>query len=154
MLCKSLRPRNTRKPATLAQFSARYPHSQQEHPLLVRIQGSDGSVTRNPTIKQYNMCRAVGTSRQMKCYICRKYLSVQGMTVYVDTSFCCATCQMPLCKTDRRDTENGRVLTCLDEHLSSVDDDLGCGNTIHPRGKGFPKEKAVNLHPRRSRRRR
>lgn len=154
MLCKSLRPRNTRKPATLAQFSARYPHSQQEHPLLVRIQGSDGSVTRNPTIKQYNMCRAVGTSRQMKCYICRKYLSVQGMTVYVDTSFCCATCQMPLCKTDRRDTENGRVLTCLDEHLSSVDDGLGCGNTIHPRGKGFPKEKAVNLHPRRSRRRR
>jgi hypothetical protein len=96
-------------------------------PLLVQIMGTDGSVTRNPTVKQYNNSRAVGTSWQMKCYVCCKYLSIQGKTVYRDTSFCCKTCHsMPLCKRDRQDTENGRLLICLDEHLSSVDEDLGC----------------------------
>ena len=80
----------------------------------------------------------------MKSYVSRKYLSIQGKKVYRDTSFCCGTCHMPLCKTDRWDTENGRLLTCLDEHLSSVDEDLGCSTTQqHQRGraKGFQRRK-------------
>jgi hypothetical protein len=146
MLCRSLRKRSKRAAATLGQFSA----AQGVAPQLARITDKDGNKTREVTEKQRWNAKSVGTSRQLKCFMCRKYLNANGSTRYQDTSFWCTECNMPLCKQDRTDTM--RESTCLDEHLNSTDSVLGCTNKCQ-KATAFPKDKQVNLHPRRGGRR-
>jgi hypothetical protein len=147
LLCNSLRKRSRRPAGTLAQFSV----AQASAP-LARIEGEDGTVTREVTEKQRQKWKSVGTSRQMKCFMCRKYLKSDGTTRYSDTSFWCASCKMPLCKSDRTESDPTRTSSCLHEHLTSTHPDVGC-NKKHLKATAFPKDIQVNLHPRRSSRR-
>ena len=54
---------------------------------------------------------------QQDCFICRQYTDKQK-----NTQWKCAKCGMPLHNNDQ-----GRELTCLQEHLQSCDPYLGCG---------------------------
>jgi hypothetical protein len=116
---------------------------------LERIRNDEGAIARAPSPSQRKKGRATGTSYTASCYMCRKYLSADKETVYKLTSFRCTICKMPLCKKDRSDGSVGRYISCLDEHLRSDDQDLGCHghyyNTIV-----FPESKQVDVNPRRS----
>jgi hypothetical protein len=79
--------------------------------LLSRIHKND-TCTREPTARQVSKGRKTGTAMAANCFICRKYLDVEGRTVYKQTSFCCASCRMPLCKNSTVDCD-GRSRSCL-----------------------------------------
>lgn len=147
MLCSSLRKRSRRPAGTLAQFSV----ARCAAP-LARIQGPDGTEAREVTGRQREDGKSVGTSRQMTCFMCRKYLKANGSTRYQNTSFWCKKCQMPLCKVDRSDADPTRILSCIDEHLDSTDTLVGCYGK-HLKATTFPKDDQMNLHPRRGSRR-
>jgi hypothetical protein len=71
--------------------------------------------------------------------------------IYKQTTFCCVSCRMPLCKDYRADVMAGRLMSCVDEHLESEHIVVGCFGVHHP-STGFPKAEQVNLHPGRSNR--
>ena len=74
----------------------------------------------------------------------RLYLTPMGETEYIQTTFCCSDCKMPLCKKDRSNPEIGRHKSCIDEHIMSTCDTVGChGNDRHY--SNFPKDKQVQL---------
>ena len=66
--------------------------------MLERIRGKDGCATREPTEKQRSKGRTVGTAVNGNCYTCRKCLTEKGEVVYRQTTFCCSTYKMPICK--------------------------------------------------------
>jgi hypothetical protein len=104
--------------------------------LLTRITDKDGNTVRQPTEKQVTKGKAVGNPIVLMCYVCRRYLN-NGIPKQRQTSWWCAVCHMPLCKTPRNVEGSGRQLTCLDEHLQSDDPYLGCkGN--HIKGTAVP----------------
>ena len=146
LLCAGLRKRPLRAPESLSQFNANNGSIESG---LVRITAENGTTTRQVTAKQSQKSRSTGTARQMKCFVCRKYLKPDGSTDYKDTSFCCKNCNMPLCKHDRTQqaTEQflGRPLTCWQEHMTSNEDHIACTGK-HVKGQQFPKDKTVNLH--------
>ena len=78
--------------------------------------GGDGEYLVRIIDKQGNKTCTSGKPRNQRCFICRKYLNQ-----YVNTTWWCIACGMPLCKKTR-----GRDLSCLEEHLSSADKHLGC----------------------------
>lgn len=130
MLCGSLQRRERRKTFTLAQQIA---VGGDDAMLLTRIRNLDGSTTRPPTQRQANK-RSVGTSRQMKCFICRKYLNADGTVVYNDTSMWCKSCEMPLCLQYRSNLQIGRPMSCVQEHVHTLEALFACGTTKHVRG--------------------
>jgi hypothetical protein len=93
---------------------------------LERIQDNEGNKYRNPTRKQQESGRSVGTPVNKKCFVCRKYLLSDGTTSYRDTIWQCSRCKMPLCKQSRK--VPGRTLTCFEEHCSAQETDevMGC----------------------------
>jgi hypothetical protein len=146
LICANLRKR-AQKTLSLSQIAART--SEGKTP-LTRIVHEDGSSVRDCTDQQKEKRRSVGTSRQRKCFICRKYLSEKRTTMYRDTSFCCSVCGMPLCMKDRTTDEmENRPLTCLQEHLTSQNAVLGCTGK-HVIGTSLPKEMQVVIRKRRS----
>jgi hypothetical protein len=72
-----------------------------------------------------------------------------GTVVCKQTTFCCISCRMPLCKDNRVDVTS--FMSCVDEHLESEHIVVGCTGLHHP-STGFPNSEHVNLHPRRSNR--
>ena len=59
---------------------------------------------------------------------------------------------MPLCLTNALVGDlGGRKRTCLEEHLAADDPFFMCGE-VRERGQTVSKEKYINLHPRRSKR--
>ena len=152
LLCGSLVRRKQRGADTLTQFNQQATAGC-TGPRLERIVAEDGSKSREVTAKQSAKSgRNVATARAMTCFICRGYLLADGTTDYKGTAFCCSECKMPLCKKDRTEGCMGRTSTCLEDHLASEHDVIGC---YPPRDKSaeYPKEKVVSLHPRRSNRR-
>jgi hypothetical protein len=121
---------------------------------LERILNKEGSQTRKPTPRQIETGRIFGSAITQNCYICRKYLKADGQVDYRETSWRCTTCMMPLCKNDEHITNGNRIESCLSEHLTSDDIDVGCFlcTTAYRPGKAFPKDKQINLCPRRSQR--
>lgn len=80
-------------------------------PGLKRIVDASGHKTKVLTKKQrLSDKRIVGSAKQQKCYICRKYSAKASYT-----AFCCDVCATPLCSIDRT-TEGTRKLTCVQEH--------------------------------------
>ncbi len=92
---------------------------------LIRIKGDDGSISYTPN-KKGGRKRA----RQKRCYICRRYYADR----YMNTQWCCRKCKMPLCQIAR-----GREKTCVEEHLSSNNEYLGCNGVCHEH-EVMPKE--------------
>ena len=131
MICKALVPREFRRRTVMNRLSGSLDGS------LMRIKGRDGNIARPPTAKETSRGRSVGSSYQLNCFICRKYLAIDGSSVYQLTPFCCSRCNMPLCNADRRDAGNNRNLTCLAEHLAHDDDTLGCFRRFTP-SKAMP----------------
>lgn len=67
-----------------------------------------------------NMNYSSGKPRNQSCFICRKYSVKTECTQWI-----CRVCGMPVCKVSR-----GRDLTCLDEHLCSTNEYIGCGMLV------------------------
>jgi hypothetical protein len=86
---------------------------------------------------------------QRKCFVCRIYLKADDSVCYLDTSYWCRYCQMPLCNKDRRQPELGRELTCEGEHSCPSSHVFRCSGKAE-RGfhQVFPEEEQVNIHPR------
>ena len=82
---------------------------------IVRIRGSDGSL--NYPRKEGKPVRV----RTQRCWICRRY-----DPDYKNTQWCCRKCKAPLCQIGR-----GREKTCVEEHLSSQNEYIGCNGVRH-----------------------
>ena len=112
--------------------------------ILERIMDKDGNTRFVLTDRQERRGRNVGRSIHQNCYICRKYLTPYGGTEYIQTTFRCSDCKMPLCKKDRSNPGIGRHKSCIDEHITSTCETVGChGSERHY--TNFPKEKQVQL---------
>jgi len=124
--------------------------AQGRKPVLERIRDKDGNTTTEPTGWQKdNRNSTVGNPITHHCYICRRYLTDKGTTIYRKTSHWCKDCHMPLCDKSRVGLDGGRELTCVDEHCNTDEDEFAC-RTMFNKNKAVPKSKQVSLHPRRS----
>jgi len=86
-------------------------------PKLKRVCDSNGTTRKSLTKKQREQHgRNVGTSKQLTCFICKKYESK-----YAYTGACCPKCGTAICMQNR-----GRSMTCYMEHLNSGDDGIRC----------------------------
>jgi hypothetical protein len=148
-ICKTLGDRTRQRAFQHQAASAKRGDEDNEGP-LERIASISGVTYREPTNKQKDSGRNVGAARAQSCYICRKYLSDSGETVFRSTTWRCRHCKMPLCKRTRRGDPAKRTLDCVEEHELSTDRDFGCFQGTHMMNKMVPIEKRVNLHPRKS----
>jgi hypothetical protein len=138
LICKKLTVRSRRQNNRLGISDA------QNSGILERITDKDGNTRFVLTDRQESRGRNVGRSIHQNCFICRKYLTPMGETEYIQTTFRCSDCKMPLCKKDRSNPEIGRHKSCIDEHIMSTCDTVGChGNDRHY--SNFPKDKQVQL---------
>jgi hypothetical protein len=125
----------------------RHGHNEQE---ALKRMARNGSVTREPTDKQTSReHRSVGSAIKANCFICRKYLKMDGIVYYRNTSWQYKKCRMPLCKLPRIDKQIGRTETCLTEHQESDHPIIGCTGSYCP-SMTFPKDLQVNFSSRRS----
>ena len=90
---------------------------------VVRITGKDGSIV-HPRMngKEDKKVRV----RQQSCFICRQYTQKT-----INTQWKCRICGMPLCQVDRSDGIARRPYSCIDEHLSSHNEYIGCNLMKH-----------------------
>ena len=138
LLCKGLTARSRRKNEQLGRSQV------ENHGILERITDKNGNNRFILTDKQESRGRNVGRSIHQNCYICRKYLTPMGETEYIQTTFRCSSCKMPLCKKDRSNPDIGRKQSCVDEHITSKCENVGChGNDRHY--TNFPRELQVQL---------
>ena len=107
------------------QPSARTLPSQVPTKPIVRITGHDGSIIHKKWDgKEGSKIRV----RQQSCFICRRYTCKT-----TNTQWKCRECGMPLCQVDRSDSTRWRpyTYTCIQEHLSSQDEYIGCNKMKH-----------------------
>jgi hypothetical protein len=104
----------------------RYIAIQQGIGKLEHIRNDQGSIARAPSESQTKKGSRTGTSVLASEYMCRKYLSAEGDTVYKLTSFQSTVRKIPLSKKNQSDARVGRYLFCLDEHLQEDYQDLVC----------------------------
>jgi len=109
--------------------------------MLKRITDEDGNKSCPLSETQKTKHRkSVGSAITATSFICQQYVLAGGKPNYVQTSFCCLDCKMPLCLTDWHSNE--RVLTCFSELKSSNDPTIECNNTSK-KGKRFQQNKRV-----------
>ena len=84
----------------------------------------------------------MGKSLHLNCYVCQKYLELDGETAYKQTMFRCYDGKMPLA--DCSDPTIGRDKSCVDEHLESQCKVVGCFGDDRQYNI-FSKEKQVQL---------
>ena len=153
LICRALNDRR-RQNVVLQEprhAAAEFAGSLTHQTLWERIQ-VDGSLTKPVTEKQRQQGRTTGNAREKNCFISRKYLKESGTTRYQTMTFCCVDCKMPICKKDRKNEEGRSEYSCMDEHRTTSDPLLGCFcGQIFNDSTTFPKEKQVNLFPRRGR---
>ncbi len=140
MICKSLVKRNVRQNQKLAAISGT---NLSNDSILERICDKHGNIRFTITDSQARRGRNVGKSIHQNCFICRKYLTELGEVRYVQTNFRCSQCQMPLCKKGRVGTD-GRIQSCVDEHVTSNCQTVGCFGTER-NFSTFPKDQQVQL---------
>lgn len=125
---------------------------------LTRIQAPNGSgkTNRDTSAQQRKKGRNVGKAYTLTCFICRRYAKEDGSQRRQDTSFWCKECHMPLCNTCRKGQDGGREMSCVEEHVTSTDDDIRCRGPeiMHVRGTEVSERLHLNLHPRKSGRKR
>ena len=141
IIWKSLVRRTVRQNRKLATISGSNVNNDN---ILERICDKDGNLCFTITDTQARRGRNVGNSIHLNCYICWKYLTEFGQVKYVQTNFRCNQCQMTLCKKDRMIANNGRTQSCVDEHVSSTCQTVGCFGTDRNYST-FPKEKQEQL---------
>jgi hypothetical protein len=141
LICKKLVVRSRRQNEKLAALTGT---TVENTAILERISDKDGNCRFIMTDKQARRGRNVGKSLHLNCYICRKYLTPFGDTEYVQTTFRCIDCKMPLCKKDRSNPTIGRDQSCVDEHMNSKCQTVGCYGSDR-QYSNFPKEKQVQL---------
>jgi hypothetical protein len=126
---------------------------------LERIQ-LEGKIAREPTLVQKARGRTVGDSYVHKCLVCRMFQTKNDLPTYVDTSWRCKDCHMPLCKVDRMSSDTRRKYSCVGYHLCNPGDvdaeaALMCRRAVTGRAFQCPKSIYIEfIHPRRSSRRR
>jgi len=138
LICKKLIVRSRRQNGRLALSSI------ENTGILERITDKDGNNRFLLTDKQETRGRNVGRSIHQNCFICRKYLTPTGETEYIQTTFRCSDCKMPLCKKDRSNIATGRLKNCIDEHIESTCEVVGCFGSDR-RYTNFPRDKQVQL---------
>ena len=145
LICANLREVLSWRALTLQQFHDSVLGARGQG-ILERIQNESGSTTRNVTEKQkQKLFRSVGTSRQMNCFVCRKYLSPAGSTVYRSTSFWCKTCRMPLCKKDRSVEGSIRIYSCIEEHAHARPGNVMACDGSYTKATPFPTHLQVRM---------
>jgi hypothetical protein len=117
---------------------------------LSRILDENNRKDRPPTQKQQEQGKKVGNAITATCFICRRYV-INGTSFQQTTSWWCFNCHMPLCNVPRNGDGTFRELTCLEEHLSSNDPTIGCGQ-MHVKGTEVPKHLHVEINKRKSKR--
>jgi len=141
LICGNLRPWKYQHRRTI----------QGTKPVLERIRDKYGNTTTEPTGWQRdNRNSSVGNPITHHCFICRRYLTDKGTTVYRKTSHWCKDCHMPLCDKSRVGLDGGRELSCVDEHCCTEEDEFACKGVMFNKNKAVSKSKQVSLHPRRS----
>jgi hypothetical protein len=100
------------------QPSARTATSNSTMKPVVRITGKDGSIVHPKRDERDDKKVRV---RQQSCFICRQYTQKT-----INTQWKCRICGMPLCQVDRSDSIARRPYSCIDEHLSSHNEYIGC----------------------------
>jgi len=138
LICKKLTLRPKRQNELLGRTMV------DNHSILERIMDKDGNTRFAVTESQECRGRNVGRSIHHNCFVCRKYLTPTGETEYVQTTFRCSECKMPLCKKDRSNPGIGRPKSCVDEHLAATCDTLGCYGNDRKYSR-FPREEQVQL---------
>jgi hypothetical protein len=141
LLCKKLTVRSRRQTERLAALTG---EAADNASILERITDKDGNTRFAVTDKQIKRGRNVGKSMHQNCYICRKYLTPEGDTVYNQTTFRCSECKMPLCKKDRSNPLIGRDESCILEHVTTKCEVVGCLGSDRSY-LNFPREKQIQL---------
>jgi hypothetical protein len=133
-------------------FSRRIPSGDKQQTQLTRItDDKDGNTCRPVTARQQEKGKNVGNPCVLNCFVCRRYI-INGASTQQHTSWWCASCHMPLCKSARNGEGSNRKFTCLEEHLSTEDSTLGC-NVLHHKGTAGPEHLLhINLTIRKSKR--
>ena len=114
---------------------------------LVRITGGDSDSPHkalSPSLAVKG--RTVGKARERSCYMCRKYSESPSFTAWE-----CASCGTPLCAVDRTGND-GRAMSCKDEHDHSTETELRCNGhkkplTFPPRYKIYRQHDALATQP-------
>jgi hypothetical protein len=141
LICKKLVVRSRRQHKRLAALTGT---NLENTSVLERITDKDGRCRFSVTDNQTRRGRNVGKSMHLNCYICQKYLTPMGNTEYIQTTFRCSDCKMPLCKKDRSNSVIGREKSCLDEHITSKCKTVGCYGSDR-QFMHFPRDKQVQL---------
>jgi hypothetical protein len=94
LICKKLMLRPKRQNELLGRTTV------DNHSILERISNKNGNMRFILTDMQESRGRNVGRSIHHNCFVCQKYLTPTGETEYVQTTFRCSECKMPLCKKD------------------------------------------------------
>jgi len=138
LICKKLIVRSRRQNGRLALCSI------ENTGALERITDKNGNNRFLLTKKQETRGKNVGRSIHKNCFICCKYLTPTGETEYIQTTFHCSDCKMPLCKNDRSNIATGRLKNCLDEHIETTCEVVGCfGSDLYY--TNFSRDKQVQL---------
>jgi hypothetical protein len=87
----------------------------------------------------------VGKSLQHNYFVCQRYLNKKGSTTYIQTSYRCVLCKMPLCRKDCKNAAIGQRKSCLKEHKASKCPTLECYGKDRSYSK-IPRELLVNLY--------
>ncbi len=140
-VCKNLVKRNVRQNKQLASMSGT---DLENTSILERISNKDGNERFKVSNKQARRGRNVGKSIHLNCFVCRKYLDPGGEVNYVQTTFRCYECKMPLCKKDRSNPTIGRNKSCVDEHVETDCKVVGCFG-YDQQYAFFPKDEQVQL---------
>jgi len=138
MLCKKLTVWSRRQNERLSRSNI------ENHGILERITDKNSNNRFTLTDKQETRGRIVGWSIHQNCFICQKYLALMRETEYIQTTFRCSACKMPLCKEDWSKPEIGRNQSCVDEHNSLRCETVGC-NGYDCHYTNFPKDLQVQL---------
>ena len=101
------------------QRGARVSEAEAENKPIVRYT-KDGKINYP---KDHPNPKTAGKPIQGRCYICKRYHD-NGKT----TQWKCRRCGMPLCQIDRTKEKGSiREMSCIEEHLCSKNEYLGCG---------------------------
>ncbi len=86
----------------------------------------------------------MGRSIHLNCFMYQKYLDPGSEINYVQTTFRCYKCKMPLCKKDCSNPTIGQNKSCVDEHVETDCKVVGCFGDDW-QCAFFPKDKQVQL---------
>jgi hypothetical protein len=112
--------------------------------ILEQITDKDGNHRFAVTDNQIRQGRNVGKYMHQNCFICLEYITKEGDTKYNQSTFRCSHCKMPLCKKDRSNPTIGWNYSCIEEHIKTTFEVVGCHGSDRSYSN-FPKEQQVQI---------